>query len=251
MKTIQQVIREMDPAEIEQSFFYDFPITLEELPEDLTVKELKMRRSERFQEFLKSLLETELKPGNKRGILFLSKVIGEDNIKTEDLVLVHADELLTTDNLAEVPHYAFEFTPRSEALAFLVSDNKLTHDWLMTVVIKFLREMSFFGFDEQRAIEEGEELERRAKEVEEHPERLIKFDPDEFREEYGLPIEEVYPKEDDLEDSQMKATVAFNDYCRTVELERIKAYVLGHLDEVADSFEVSLDGPLPLGALML
>lgn len=251
MKTIQQVIREMDPEEIERSYFGDLQVTLEELPDDVTVKELKERRSERFQEFLKSLLETELKPGNERGILFLSKVIGEDNIKTEDLFLVHAGELLTTDNLAEVPHYAFEFIPRSEALAFLVSDNKLTHDWLLTVVIKFLREMSFFGFDEQRAIEEGEELERRAKEVEEHPERLIEFDPDEFSVEYGIPIEEVYPKEKELEDAQFKATLAYNEYCRTVELERIKAYVLEHLDEVADSFVVSLDGPLPLGALML
>ena len=158
MKTIQEVIRGMDPEEIEKAYFHDYPDSLSDLGldfDDLTVREAKKQLSVQFQDFLQSLLKITLKPDySHRGILFLSKMMGDCGLAEEDLFLVHADEVLNAEKLdkTNVPSYAFELTPRSEAMSFLVADNKLTQDWLMTVVTKFLYEMSFFGYDEDGAI---------------------------------------------------------------------------------------------------
>ena len=55
---------------------------------------------------------------------------------------------------------------------------------------------------------------------------------DEMWEKSGLPREEVYPGEKELQDSAIYAVIGFADYCRTVELERIRNYLREHIDEV-------------------
>lgn len=230
MKTIQQIIRGMDTEQIARDYFNAYPDEIQNLGsefDDLTIKEAKALLAKQFQDFIASLLSIEPKPEkNRRGILFLSKEIGSDGIKEEELLLIHSDDLLKADTITweTVPSYAYEFTPREEAMSFLVADNKLTQDWLSIVVTKFLYEMAFFGYDESGAIEEGKELQRRAKEAEEHPERLITVTDEELL--GDLPVEEIYPKEKALRNAVSDANAKFRNYCRTVELERIKESLL-------------------------
>ena len=63
--------------------------------------------------------------------------------------LIHADELMCTEELENLPLYAYEFTEQKEALSFLVSDNKLTQDNIMDVIVDFLHEISFFGYNQE------------------------------------------------------------------------------------------------------
>ena len=228
MKTIQEVIREMDPAEIEEAYFTAYPDALNDLDsdfDDLTIKETKDLLSRQFQDFLRSLKEIDARPNEiHRGILFLSKVLDSYGIPENDLEMVHSDELLNAKSINQktVPSCAFELTPREEALSFLVADNKLTQDWLMTVVEKFLYEMAFFGYEEEGAIDEAEELERRVQDIKDNSGRFVSVDLDELWEQSGLPRREDYPREKEIRDEVINGIMDYVDYCRTVELERIK-----------------------------
>ena len=102
-----------------------------------------------------------------------------------------------TEELENLPLYAYEFTEQKEALSFLVSDNKLTQDNIMDVIVDFLHEISFFGYDQESLEEEKKRLDESIKECEEHPERLITFNYEEFCREYGIPITEEYPEENE------------------------------------------------------
>ena len=229
MKTIQEVIRELDPEKIESAYFCEHDSEIWELPSDkydgITLREYKEQRSKNFQCFLRSLLDITAKPEEGRdNILFLSKALEEDDLAIH---LAYSDEILNAESF-DYDHfntYDFSLTPRDVAMSFLVSDNKLTQDNLMKLVVEFLWEISFYGYDEENVRREAEELDRRMKNFEEHPEKGRPADEvfEEFRVKHGLPKEEVYPREDEFRDRKVAAEIEYAQYCRAIELERIRA----------------------------
>ncbi len=60
------------------------------------------------------------------------------------------------------------------------------------------------------------------KECEEHPERLITFNHEEFCREYGIPITEEYPEENEKKRAFYDAGMEYTRYCKAIELQRIK-----------------------------
>ena len=225
MKTIQQLLRETDHKSIESAYFHDRPINLWEVRDldDLTIGEFNDRISARFQKFLDRLctMDAEANP-EKQGILFVYKSQANDTMLGETVGLIHADELMETDNLENLPTYAYEFTEQKEALSFLVSDNKLTKDNIMNVIVDFLHEMSFFGYDQESLDEEKRKLDDAIKECEEHPERLVTFDHEEFCKEFGISLTEEYPEEDEKKKKFYEAGMEYTQYCKSIELQRIK-----------------------------
>ena len=235
MKTIQEVIRGMNPDEIERAYFFRHPVKYDELREDLsdkTVWDLRKRRRERFLGFVDSLMSITPKPfDGKQGILFLTKTDRKD--ERFDLCLIQQDELLTADVLdhENVPSYAYEITPREDAMSYLVADNKLTQAHLMTVVIEFLWEISFFGYDEEDVRKEAEELRKSIEEAETLEAQPVDDFFEEMEKECGWTKEEVYPREKELKNAICAANTAYYDYCREIELVRIKEYLLKEGDK--------------------
>ena len=223
MKTIQQVLRELDKDKIIDAYFYRNPINLWELKkqEEDKIEDVKGRVIKRLGEFIERLRTLEImeKPEHQ-GILFVHKCLRNYRNSDEEYSLVFADELMAAEDLAKVTTYAYELTEWKETLAFLVADNKLTQDNLMDLVVDFLYESSFFGYKQEDLEKEIRELEEAAKEVHEHPERLISWD--DIRKEHGLPEREDYPLEDELKDAFYKASNDYSTYCRVMELEKIK-----------------------------
>ena len=224
MKTIQQVLRETDHEAIEAAYFYEHPINLWEVRnhDDITIGEFYRRISGRFQDFLNRLCEmkAETHP-EKQGVLFVYRSQTCDYLLGETVGLIHADELMKTDDLSKLPVYAYEFTAQKEALSFFVSDNKLTQDNLMYVIVDFLYEISFFGYDQESMDKERQKLEESIKESKEHPERLVEFDNEEFCKEFDIPITEEYPEEDEKRRKFYEAGMEYTQYCQEVELKRI------------------------------
>ena len=107
-------------------------------------------------------------------------------------------------------------------MGFLVADTKLTQDNLMDVIVSFLYNMSFFGYKQENLEKECLKLDKAIKEIKEQPDRLISRTTEELFEEMGLPIEEEYPKEDEKISAYMDTVRDYNDYCKKIELERIK-----------------------------
>ena len=225
MKTIQQVLKETDHKSIESAYFYEYPINLWEVKnnDDITIGEFHSRISSRFQSFLNRLctMDAEKNP-EKQGILFVYKSQTDDIILGEAVGLIHADELMEREDLYNLPTYAYEFTEQKEALSFLVSNNKLTQDNIMNVIVGFLNEVSFFGYNQESLEEETKRLEKSIKESKEHPERLIRFDHEEFCKEHGIPIEEEYPEENEKKNRFYDAGMDYTQYCKEIELQRIK-----------------------------
>ena len=226
MKTIQAVLRELDTEELEKTYRYDHSPKLCELSEeDRSIRQLRQDFSSKFSNYLQRLRTMVIRPSEDGciGILYVHKVMGEDSwFPQETTDLIYMDELLAAEDLANVTHYAFEFTKQEAALGLMVAETKLTQDNLYDVASYFLYEMSFFGYEQEELEEEKRRLEESVRESREHPERLIQFDFSELIKESGLPEEEEYPGERELLDTIRSECRKYNDYCDGIELEKIK-----------------------------
>lgn len=229
MKTIQQIIREMDSKKMENAFFCEHPIELFDINglDGKPLGEVKKRISTRFQNYIERLRTMKIeKEDDEEWILFAYKSQEFDGSLGRVVGLLKAGELLEKDNLSEIETYAYEFTEQKKALGFFVADTKLTQDNLMDVVVDFLYEVSFFGYEQEGLKEELDILEEAIKEIDEHPEQCKTFDLEDIRKKYGLPEEEEYPEEQEKERKFYEAAMDYTKYCKCVEVERIKKAVL-------------------------
>lgn len=225
LPTIQDVIRGLDIDSIENAYYYEHPIQIHELIDldDITIGDYKNAISRRFHCFVERLCDMEIKnDSGKQGVLFVFKSQTESSILETDVGLIHVDELMESEDLADVSTYAYEFIEQAEALSFLVSDAKLTQDNLMDVVVSFLFEVSFFGFEQEDLAENLESLHISIEEIKEHPENLVSYSSEEFRKRFGLPKEEIYPGEERKKNSFYKAGMEYTHYCKTMELLKMK-----------------------------
>ena len=227
MQTVLEALIKADISNLEGSFFFEDSPDFWEFGNDdnRTIAEVRKSMSDNFRRFVEKLKNTEvaLPEEGRTMILYAHKQAGEPSWHPKTAVdLVSADELLEKEDLSDIVHYAFDFTPWAEALGFLIADNKYTQDNLIGVLTHFLSELSFFGYEETEKKEKREEVFASVKEAKEHPERLIKWDPEKMREELGLPQEEEYPLEKDYLSQILQNINEYNKYCSVKELEKIK-----------------------------
>lgn len=227
MQTVQEALRKADIKNLEGSFFFENSPDIWRFGKDdnRTIVEVRKSMSDSFRRFVEHLKNTEiaLPEDGRTMILYAHKQAGECSWHPKTAVdLVSADELLDIEDLSDIVHYAFEFIPWAEALGFLIADNEYTQDNLTEVLTHFLSELSFFGYEEYEMEEKREEVLTSAKEAREHPERLVKWDPEKMREELGLPREEEYPLEKEYLSQILRNINEYNKYCSVKELEKIK-----------------------------
>ena len=67
MKTIQQIMKKMNLAHIENAYFYKYPVNLHSIKEsdDMAVSAFKDKISKRFQEYLNRLLTMKIERDDK------------------------------------------------------------------------------------------------------------------------------------------------------------------------------------------
>ena len=225
MKTIQEVIKELDPKEIESSYFATHPVNITEIKnyENISIKEYKTRISEHFQTFLTKLCNTKAEHNSDNEcILIVHKTYSDDLYYHRTVSCVSKNEVKTLP-ADQVSSYAYEFTETKEALSFFVADNILTQQHLMEVVVSFLDEISFFGYDQEHLEEHKRQLEESIEEMNNmNPENCKSYTIDELTELFGLPEEPKYPKEDVKERLIQKLMMNYNEYCWLMELDQLK-----------------------------
>lgn len=225
MKTIQEVLRKLKVDEIEKCYFDEHPIELLSLKgvDAVTIGKYRKKASSAFQSFVGKLRNMEIVDNSDDPwILFVCKSTCENRLNGHTVELIHLKELMEEKDLSKVETYAYEFTEQKEALGFLVADTKLTQDNIMDVVVDFLYEISFFGYEHKHLAKEIKKLDEAMKEIEEHPERLERVDFDELFGKYGISKEEINPEEDKLRKAYYKAEMEYIQYCRIAEMEKIK-----------------------------
>ena len=225
MKTIQEVLRELKVDEIEKCYFGEHPIELLSLKgvDAVAIGKYRKKVSSAFQSFVVKLRNMEIVDNSDDPwILFVCKSTCENRLNGHTVELIHLKELMKEKDLSKVETYAYEFTEQKEALGFLVADTKLTQDNIMDVVVDFLYEISFFGYEQKQLAKEIKKLDEAMKEIEEHPERLERVDLDELFGKYDISKEEINPEEDKLRKAYYKAEMEYIQYCRIAEMEKIK-----------------------------
>ncbi len=224
MKTIQQIIKEFNSKDIEKAYFSKWPVELHKIKNDeITISEKKGQITAKFQAFLDDLKNHNIDTKTEAAVLFVTKDIWNetDLIRTE---LCNIDELLEADDIGEVQTCDYEYISWNKALGFFVADTKLTQTYLMDVVLDFLYELSFWGYDELAQINAKEELEKSIEEFK-NPENCISSIKDLY-EDLDIEDDEEYPEERKYEEAYIKANSEYVRYCMNQELIKIKKLII-------------------------
>ena len=163
MKTVQEVLKELDTEELVTAFLERVPITPKVMYEsEVSAQELLINVRIQIEQFIDRMRTLPIKKGENTGLLFAFETIKEF-YKENAYALVHIEEL--KEKGLEAESYAYEFTDQEEIAGFLVSDTKRTQKDLIGLMVDVLFEASFFGFKQERLNEEKEELNRRIEET--------------------------------------------------------------------------------------
>ena len=223
MKTIQQVLREINKEELEKEWFSNYPVQFKDcnVVDDITLKEVLDIEHRNFRAFLEELCNMETDKDSD-SILMICKVV-DNELFWYDTILINKEELLNSNDLSDVESYAYEFNDRSETLAYYVSDTELTQNHIMELVITFLYELSFFGYDIEGLEEAQVRLEKSKEEMENLDESKC-LDFDAFMK--SLDVQEVKDSKDIFEEEYerdvYRAAMRYNNYCREVELKKLR-----------------------------
>lgn len=228
MKTVQQVLRELDEDRIIDVYLYENPIEYDrhEYLLDQTVRDVREAVRNRLRQFIRRLKDMEITEpeDGHMGILYAHRTM-DDGFGSQAFNLVHMDELLGRG--VECENYAYEFSPQSEIMGFLVADTPMTQRYLYDLIADVLTEASFFGFEQEELAEKKAELEQSMKEVENGTAELRTWEELKAELENGdLPLDEESPDEEELRYAAMEAEWAYSRHSREKELTLIRESLL-------------------------
>ena len=232
MKTIQKVLSELDKDEVIDYYFSTYPVDIfKDLGHDWdakTVAECKDYGRNKLRSLIERIVSAKANPSiDKKSILFVYKCIGNGFYDGIVVSLLDARELLDSEEFSHVQSYAYEFEKLEDTVGYYVSDTPLTQNNILDVVTSYLYEVSFFGYEQEHLEEERQILEEAIKEIKEHPENLEEIDIQKFNEEI---LSEKYPEEDEKLEAYHRAVAEYADYCKGIELDRIKTSLLADAD---------------------
>lgn len=221
MKTVQEVLRELDTEKLLETYVNNHPIEFYELKTlNLLTCEVYERYKEEYRQYLERLRTIEIAPekDSRRSILFVSRCINDDYTSNE-YNLVYLDELL--EKGVECERYGFMFTTQAEIMGFLVADTPLTQENIYELMVYVMNEAAFFGFEQEWLAEELDSLNKSMEQIGEassHP-----FD--EIAKELGW-TRHVVSLDENSEEVALRlkvteAKITYRDYSRKEELQRI------------------------------
>ncbi len=139
MKTVQTVMREADRDSLLEALFYDVLYDTQLLLELMvrTITEIQEACRNHMNAFVEYLLSLVAAPSDHM-VLYMCEASSFDrayNHEDKTVTLININEIRKDSNASS---YGFEFSDWSEALGFLVADNKLTQDYLYDLLAQFL-----------------------------------------------------------------------------------------------------------------
>lgn len=238
MKTVQIVLREADRDRLLDMLTYDILYDTQLLLElkDRTIENIQEACRSHMNAFIEYLFSLEAAPSDHM-VLYMCEASSFDRAYN------HEDKTLNLININEIRQdiyassYGFEFSDWSEALGYLVADNKLTQDYLYVLLAQFLNEISFFGTDPEEHRKKVEEtyadLDQAMEEAKAGhtipAEQVFR----ELAEEHGFPVDEKDAFADSMRSEIFAAQYKHSRYCHWRERSRI----LASIGEAGVSFE--------------
>lgn len=223
MKTIQQVLCEINKDELEKEWFAKYPVQFKDcdVVDNISLKEVLEIEHRNFRLFVEELCN--IKADEESDYILLVTKCVDNELFWYDTILVNKEELLNSNNLSDVESYAYEFNDRNETLAYYVADTELTNNHMMELVISFLYELSFFGYDVE-GLEEAQVRIEKSKEEMEHLDESKCMNFDTFMKSLDVHIvkdsKDIF--EEEYERDVYRAAMNYNNYCRTQELKKLR-----------------------------
>lgn len=160
MKTVQEYLRELDRDRLIEEYLYKSPIEFEKIHDkSVSVETVFQRVREYIGEYIDRLRKLDITQDDdgKQGIVFAHRCVGS-NCESLEIAfpLVFKEELL--EHGTEANSYAYEFSPQSEIVGYLVADNPLTQYYIYDLLADVMFEAAFFGFDEEHKEEEEQKV---------------------------------------------------------------------------------------------
>ena len=226
LKTVQEVLCELDMEKLISTYRWHFPIGYEEHLEllDMTVREIQERVKQGLRLFVERLrtLTVVAPEEGKKGLLFAHRIM-KNGRHDRAFELVFMDELLRDG--VKCQHYAYEFTEQEVIIGFRVANTSLTQCYIYELVADVMHKASFFGFSQEALPTELEKIKQSCEESQESATKGIPFEEalDELGRRYGFFPDWESEDERELHHEVMRAEMAYSMHSREKELAAILA----------------------------
>ncbi len=238
MKNVQTVLREADRERLLDLLAYDILYDTQLLLElkDRTITEIQEACRSQMNAFIEYLLSLQAEPSDHM-VLYMCDATSFDKASNHEDKTLHLIDINEIRKDIYASSDGFEFSDWSEALGYLVADNKLTQDYLYDLLSQFLNEISFFGTDteerEKKVEEVHTDLDQAMEEVKAGHTIPAEQVYREMTEEHGFPVDEKDAFADSLKSEIFAAQYKFSRYYHWRERSRI----LESIGEGTVSFE--------------
>ena len=149
MKTVQQHFREANIDSLIERYMFTHPITISpnlDIGEDYKISFLVSRLKANLLRLIQNIQTCKIKDDNEDWIFFAhhSSMDADDDIQ---FAFVKKSELQNQDVKTE--SYSYEFCKIEETAGSYVADTELTLYYLEDLLVDYLFESSFFGYDQE------------------------------------------------------------------------------------------------------
>lgn len=233
MKTVQQVLQELDSDKLIDTYLRDNPIEYDRIEKllDRTVRDIRDAVRDNLHSYINRLCEmqiTEPEDGHQ-GVLYAHRTMKE-GFPSEAFNLVHLDELL--DHGAECENNAYEFTPQSEIMGFWIADSLMTQRYIYDLMADVLEEASFFGFEQEDLPAQKNKLMDSLEEVRNGTAECLSWEAVKAELETGdFSFDEESPDEEALRRAVWEAEWAYSRHSREKELTAIRDQYLAEKED--------------------
>ena len=218
MRTVQEILRELDSDRLIDTYLYDFPINYQK-HKDNTVAEINEQYRSKLLDFIERLRTMPIKQ-KKDGQpwLFYAHRYIQDEYDDVLFNLIPLNEF--REKGYDCPSYAYEFDDQAEIVGYYVAETPLMKRHLYDFMSDLMNEASFFGFEQQHLKEERDELERRVKEVNDGTAELIPWE--DVKSEFAERLDEESEDERELHNKVRQAAMDYSDHSKRKELDAVR-----------------------------
>ena len=222
MKTIQEHLKTYDRDTLINAYcFKHAPSVSDPFLPDKKISEITDKLKEALNRSIDYLCSVEPKRDDDPCFLLAYHTINTEDI-SENVRFTMIPFSKMNDKI--LAGFSFILSPTEEIMGYYVSDAYTTGYYLEDLLVWFLHEATFFGYERERVEEEAEELDRRHQEVIDGTAELIPAE--EVYKDLGLGTEWV-PEERNKEEKEeeyriQKIVGEFNHSCMKREMEETK-----------------------------
>lgn len=234
MKTIQEYLKNCNKKEIINMYISKY-VFMSELMDrkykNKTCGEIIEKYSKLLNEYIDKLVSMKPSTEDKETwILVSAHSFSEFDDEIQHLLIKKSD-LLNQSDFDSIVSYAYDLSSFDEVIKFYVADTYLTQYYIDELLVEFLYESSFTGFNHENLEEILGDLKKTTKEIEEH-----KDDPNYFysieevfkdlEENHDIEFEKKDEKQEEAYNKFVKQLMEFNKICRNIELKKLKDMII-------------------------